>query len=81
MAIFRNGSIPPVTPDGAGNNHQAAGLDRDAVRIVEDEDLLREVIRRACLVRPGIVREMLEAADERMTSVLNGGYVERFGRN
>lgn len=87
MAIFRNGYIAPVAPNGkqglarGKGGDQATGLEGEARRIVDNAELLTEVIRRACFLYPGLVREMLEATDERGTAILIGGYVERFGRN
>lgn len=49
------------------------------VRIVEDESLLTLLLEHTCKVRPGLVRSTLRRVDERLTAILTGGYVERFG--
>lgn len=49
-----------------------------AARIVEDADLLREVLRRACFIDPKFVKAALQDAEKRIDAVREGGYVERY---
>lgn len=52
-----------------------------AARIIEDEVLLEEVLRRACFIKPERVRAALDEAQVRIGTAREGGYVERFGKN
>lgn len=51
-------------------------LNRQMSEIVDNEPLLRAVLRHACLVCPGLVRSTLEETDRRVTSVLRGGFFD-----
>lgn len=59
---------------------EAESLPGRAARVVDDAALLREVLRRACLIEPELVRAMLADAELRLRVAREGGYVERFGR-
>lgn len=47
---------------------QADALLSQVDRIVEDIDLLHEVLRRACLIEPEIVRAVLQETDDEQPS-------------
>ncbi len=78
-------NIAPVSPTGTqgknakGAARQTSGVDREAVRIVENADLLAEVLRRAVLIDPEAVKRALANGQARMKAAR--GKAGRYGQD
>jgi hypothetical protein len=73
---YRGASQSTTTPE-----RERDTLPSRATRVVEDEDLLREVLRRACLINPELVKAALEDGEARVNAIQDGGYMKQFGEN